>query len=237
MAWINMTDPQAVYSIAACYGSYNGLATNAYFQFYTYGGLNARVIQKTDANYIGRSTDANLATGWHFVAFTWSGGTNSSSIMIYLDGIRTDNADNQHGTFSSAYAGSDIPFVIGGQLSAGAGFTAPFFGREKDVRMYNRALSQLEIGTIFANESQGLPLTNVVLTGVSLSGTSLLLNGENGQAGATYSVLMSTNLSRPMNQWTPVATNLINANGNFSFTLTNAMNINSPQRFFILKTQ
>ena len=47
----------------------------------------------------------------------------------------------------------------------------------------------------------------------------------------------STNASLPLNQWMPIATNTLNANGNFSIIATNAVLENFPQQFFILQTQ
>jgi hypothetical protein len=70
------------------------------------------------------------------------------------------------------------------------------------------------------------------ITGVSLSGTNLLINGTNGIAG-TYVVLMNTNLSTT--NWTPVATNTLSGSGSFSFTATNAVNTNAAQQFYILQ--
>jgi hypothetical protein len=48
---------------------------------------------------------------------------------------------------------------------------------------------------------------------------------------------MWTNLTEPLNQWAPVATNVPVADGNFSITATNAVNPNAPQRFYILQLQ
>jgi PKD repeat protein len=70
----------------------------------------------------------------------------------------------------------------------------------------------------------------------SLSGTNLVLNGINGQAGGSYYVLASTNLTLPLSQWVPVATNVLNASGNFTITATNAVTPNLSQRFYILQT-
>jgi hypothetical protein len=75
------------------------------------------------------------------------------------------------------------------------------------------------------------------IAGISLSGTNLVINGCNGFPGMTCYVLMSTNLALPLNQWTPVATNALNASGNFSITATNAVNLNLPQCFYILQMQ
>jgi hypothetical protein len=149
-AWINMADPTANYSVAACYANYSGTLNASYMQFFTSSsGLTARMIQNLDVNYIGRSTSASLTSGWHFVAFTWSGGTTSSSIKVYLDGTQVDNADNNGGTFSGAYSGSDVPLGVGAQFSPGYGVFGKFTGGQKGVRMYNRPLSGSEINTLY----------------------------------------------------------------------------------------
>jgi uncharacterized repeat protein (TIGR03803 family) len=94
-------------------------------------------------------------------------------------------------------------------------------------------------GTVF---SLILPVGSLVpaqpgITGVSLSGANLVLNGINGQSGGTYYALMSTNLALPLSQWTPVATNVLSAGGNFTITATNTVTRGVPQRFYILQEQ
>jgi len=73
-----------------------------------------------------------------------------------------------------------------------------------------------------------------------VSGTDLLFSGTNGIHGktnVTFSVLTTTNLARPLNQWTPVATNAVDVSGIFSFTLTNALDPAALARYYILKPQ
>lgn len=153
-AWINMADPNANFIIASCYGDSSGQLQQAYMQFFTMNGaLNARLVQHIDADYIGRVSPANLTPGWHFVAFTWSGGTDSSSIKIYLDGTRVDEADANGGNFTGIYAGADLPLTVGAQFSDGWGISGKFSGQQKDLRIYARALSAEEIGSL---ESTGL---------------------------------------------------------------------------------
>ena len=148
--WINMANPTANYVVAACYGNASGTANAAYFQFFTWSsGLYARVIQNIDANYIGRGTSGILTTGWHLVAFTWSGGTASSSISIYLDGAQVDIANENAGGFSAPYAGNNLPLSVGAQLSAGYGLGGAFSGSQKGVALYNRALSASEISALY----------------------------------------------------------------------------------------
>jgi len=75
------------------------------------------------------------------------------------------------------------------------------------------------------------------IAGFSKSGANLVINGSDGIAGQTYYVLMTTNLTLPLNEWTSVSTNMPGETGNFSITLTNAANLNAPQGFYILKAQ
>jgi hypothetical protein len=55
-----------------------------------------------------------------------------------------------------------------------------------------------------------------------------------GPANADYVVLTSTNLATPLSQWTPVLTNHFDDHGDFGFT--NALNLNWPQSFYLLRT-
>jgi hypothetical protein len=65
------------------------------------------------------------------------------------------------------------------------------------------------------------------------SSGGLVLSGTGGVSNGIYNVLASTNVALPLNRWTPVATNQFNSSGNFIFT--NAVQTNSPQRFFLLQ--
>lgn len=75
------------------------------------------------------------------------------------------------------------------------------------------------------------------ITGISLSGTNLVIKGSNGLSNRTYQVLASTNVALQLSQWSPVATNVLNANGNFTIIATNVVNPSFPQRFFTLRLQ
>jgi formylglycine-generating enzyme required for sulfatase activity len=71
------------------------------------------------------------------------------------------------------------------------------------------------------------------LSSISLSGANLTINGSNSRSGLTYYVLATTNLLLPISQWMPIATNVWSTSGNFSLTVTNAVNPSIPQRFFL----
>jgi len=73
--------------------------------------------------------------------------------------------------------------------------------------------------------------------GISSSGANLMIHGSNGLYGVTYHTLMSTNLAQPLNQWLPVATNVLTTDGNFTLTVTNTVSPVVPKRFYILQLQ
>jgi uncharacterized repeat protein (TIGR03803 family) len=75
------------------------------------------------------------------------------------------------------------------------------------------------------------------IVNISLSGTNLVLNGINGVSGNTNYLLMSTNLTLPLNQWTPIASNVLGVSGNFTIIATNAVDTKAPGRFYILQLQ
>jgi alpha-tubulin suppressor-like RCC1 family protein len=74
-----------------------------------------------------------------------------------------------------------------------------------------------------------------LITSIIVSRTNVILDAANGVSGEILYTLMGTNLTQPLNQWQPVATNTLSANGNFSITATNAITPNAAQEFFILQ--
>jgi uncharacterized repeat protein (TIGR03803 family) len=90
-------------------------------------------------------------------------------------------------------------------------------------------------GTVF---SISLPLPPAPrITSVDRAGPNLVINATNGVAGGIYSILMGTNVSSPVSQWTAVASRVLTATGNFNITVTNAFDPSAAQRFYILRCQ
>jgi hypothetical protein len=79
-----------------------------------------------------------------------------------------------------------------------------------------------------------LPILHSVITGITLSGTTLTLSGTNGSPGMTYSVLATTDLALPLTNWTLVASDVYNVDGNFSITID--VNLNHSRQFYLLKS-
>lgn len=102
--------------------------------------------------------------------------------------------------------------------------------------------------SVMETNNLGIPLAGTAATiqstptqpgfrAFSISGSNLMLDATNGQAGRTYYVLTSTNAAVPLNQWLPVTTNILSASGNFTITILNTVAPSIPQQFYILKAQ
>jgi hypothetical protein len=82
--------------------------------------------------------------------------------------------------------------------------------------------------------------TNVpFITGFSIvNGTNVTVNATNGQSNGKYYLLGTTNLTTPLSQWLPLATNVVITNGGpvsgFTFNATNAVQLSTPMEFYIL---
>lgn len=105
-----------------------------------------------------------------------------------------------------------------------------------NVPTYITGAGALQVGSAGPIAPTNSPtITQISLSGVGPSGGNVIINGTNGEIGATYYLLMSTNLAKPLNQWKTVATNVGSGN-TFSFTETNAVTAGSGQQFYLLSS-
>jgi hypothetical protein len=145
-------------------------------------------------------------------------------------GIFTNTAANSTNTYSLPLA---APFVA--NLSAGGDVSLyliaidPTTGFTFDSRSFTTA-SERPFVVISA-----VPLP--AISGITVSGLDVMISGTHGVAGSTYILSSGTNVASPLNQWNPIATNVLTSSGDFTITATNAAAINSSQQFFILQTQ
>ena len=77
----------------------------------------------------------------------------------------------------------------------------------------------------------------VTFTGVTLSGTSLVLSATGGKPGDQVTVLSTTNLTLPLAQWTTVTVGNYDGSGNFTYTVNGAVGSGVSQQFYILQGQ
>jgi hypothetical protein len=80
----------------------------------------------------------------------------------------------------------------------------------------------------------------VAFNSIAVSGASrsdLVFSGVGGSPLAPYYLRSSTDLALPVAQWQTNASNQFDASGNFSLTLTSAIDPVAPKRFYRLQTQ
>jgi hypothetical protein len=141
------------------------------------------------------------------------------------------------GTFGIARSGSTLSGTFNGSPLFSEINTAALTGIS--FVLQNNNGSDDTIAATYDAFSLSAPSLRVqpVLNGASLAETNLVLMGSYGLSGASYRTLMSTNVAQPLSQWTPVATNLLSANGNFTLTATNAVDRGAARQFYILQVQ
>jgi len=80
-----------------------------------------------------------------------------------------------------------------------------------------------------------IPMPAPTVSTLSLAGTNLVFNVANSITGGVFTVLMSTNITLPVTNWTPVLTNIVGSSGNVSITATNVVLPLVPGQFFLLQ--
>jgi hypothetical protein len=184
--------------------------------------------------------------GTNWTEGTGTPGTPTMNGICYTNepGLLNSNANMSLGTFNYSGATSGVlnfslalPAAFANAISAGGEVAfyltaiSPGTGFVFNSRNYTPASAAWPYLKISAEPPPGI-------TGISLSGTDVVFAATNGAAGATYFVMSSTNVALPPRQWTPVATNLLTANGNFRITATNAAPARAPGwQFYLLQTQ
>lgn len=88
----------------------------------------------------------------------------------------------------------------------------------------------------FTNRAELIVGAPAIISGAAVSGTNLVLTGINNVAGSTNYVLATADFSLPKNQWAKVQTNILNAIGAFTITVTNTVNSGNAGRFYLLQT-
>jgi fibronectin-binding autotransporter adhesin len=206
------------------------------------GGVNGSLVVSTGAIISpgGTNTTIGITTGSNPV------GELAASDNITLDGTTIIKLNGSTNDLISAaagitYGGSlDLVNISSSPLSAGTTFqifnAATYSGSFTSITPATPGaglawdtshLNSGKIGVITPGS------TGPVIGGTKLIGGNLVLSGTGGTANGTYYVLTTTNLTTPLANWVPLATNTYDASGDFN--VTNAVNTGSPQQFYLIK--
>jgi hypothetical protein len=136
--------------------------------------------------------------------------SNLGPALTYGDSIKLFGASNYSGAFSSI-----VP-------------AAPGMGL-----LWNTNWISVD-GSIFITSTNPALITPPHIASVRMFGGNLAVAGTNGNApGTFFYTLASTNLARPLANWTVIATNQFGSGGGFSFT--NTFDSGSAQQFFMIR--
>ncbi len=215
------------------------VATNA-----TLGGTG------TIANAVTIQNGGNLAAGSNQAGTLHLGGAltfaaNATNI-VYLNGSGANTAVTASGLVT--YAGTLTPVVTSGTITSGQTFTIFNAGSHSGNFTATNGIPGPGM-TWYFNPATGIltaegssvivPSIPPHITSFSLSGSNVSITATNGVNGGTYYLLGQTNVALPINQWYPVATNVVTASGgteSFSFTGTNVFSATTSGLFLILSS-
>jgi fibronectin-binding autotransporter adhesin len=208
------------------------------------GGVNGSLVVSAGATLSPAGTNTLLGIN----SGDSSTGTIAASDAVTLNGTTVIKL-NGSGTNDEVQAGAGITYggtlnlmnISGSPLAAGNSFQifngASCSGSFTTITPATPGTdlawdtTQLNIGILNVIATSSRP----VIGSTEISGGNLIFNGADGTTNGTYYVLTSTNVATPLADWTPVTTNTFDASGNFS--VTNVINSNSPQQFYLLKLQ
>jgi alpha-tubulin suppressor-like RCC1 family protein len=173
------------------------------------------------------------------------------SLFIKSDGSLWAMGNNLYGELGdgtvnfASPTGTNTPQLIvsNGVVAVAGGENHSLFARSDGSLWAMGRDAEGELGDGFngsiAVPEQILPLQQPTWTRMSISSKTNLLLTATCRFGSIYYVFASTNLTLPLNQWTPVATNLVRESGsaNFICLLLNGFNPAVGQQYYILRSQ
>ncbi|MEM9235452.1 MAG: LamG-like jellyroll fold domain-containing protein [Verrucomicrobiota bacterium] len=178
--------------------------------------------------------DNTFGTGvWQHVAWTWSSATREAK--IYIDGVLQSTAVN----VSDTYNATENTWRIGDDSCCGG---REMNGRLDDLAIFDEVLSDDQIAQIHQGGLKGLPVSRAFTDAPFLiTSQTMAANGEdfylnwNSEPGATYSILSSTDLSIPRENWQVLFNSVASAGPTTSYLIDMSLLPDSDsRRFFVI---
>ncbi len=146
--WIYFDGVQKASVQNISYGNFFGRQHNQVFSNFVLGLNNSNPDYSNIIWYPFKHKGENLKSSskignreWRFIVLTFENNRHS----IYIDG-KIENSKNIYGNYKI----SNKPFTIGAWIDDGAGYLK---GKMDDIRIYNRALNETEIQTLFNDKN------------------------------------------------------------------------------------
>jgi hypothetical protein len=167
----------------------------------------------------------------------------SATVTLNLNRAASPNSDRLVASNSISFGGTLVVNNNGAALQAGDTFTL------FHSAAYANAFGTLTLPTLTGNlywNTSNLAVNGTIsvaaptppsFSGITTSGNNLVLQATGGVANGPITVLSTTNLTLPLAQWTTVTSGNYDGNGNFTYTVSGALNSGFPQQFYIIKGQ
>lgn len=176
------------------------------------------------------------AAGFNVTGVTTLVNSGAEVLNINSGGVMTNGTNSDKVVVSG-------DLVLGGQLNItnAGGFgtgTYTLFTYGGVLTSGNLIVASESAGFLYTINTNTTGQIKFIVTSLQFNlinaGTSgLAMSGSGGPTNGTYYFLGATNIALPLNLWTRLATNQFDASGNFNFT--NAISLNSPQKFYRLQ--
>jgi autotransporter-associated beta strand protein len=167
--------------------------------------------------------------------------TNSGTLLIHLSksGAALTN-DTIQGVSTLKYGGALQLTSLGDQITVGDSFKI-FYAANYSGAFTGVAPSTPGVGLVWNTNNLAINGALAValgavqpqITQIFLSGTNLAWTGSGGAAGASFSVISSTDLTMPLAAWNVVGAGVFDVTGNFA--VTNGSSAASPARFYSIR--
>jgi hypothetical protein len=166
-------------------------------------------------------TNQTVAVGTTVTLAVTATGTAPLSYQWQLDETNLMDGTNMSGSIISGSTNATLT-ITNAQASDSGSYSVVVTNVAGSVTSSNAVLSVVIMAPIFENI-------------IAVGDGNFILSGNGGLSNGTYYVLTSSNLVTPLGQWTLIATNQFDSQGQFIFT--NTAPTNTPQLFYILQMQ
>jgi uncharacterized repeat protein (TIGR01451 family) len=161
----------------------------------------------------------------------------ANATFVSATGGGTTNANAQQVVWNisslAANTASNLTLAVKAAAGGYATNVASVVSSTADPNLANNLATNITLVTTVI-----IPTVPAHISGFSLvNNTNVVITGTNGVNGGTYYLLDSTNVTKPMPNWTAVATNIVSTNGAsgaFTFKGTNVASPGNGNLFYIL---
>lgn len=166
-----------------------------------------------------------LGAGTHLVVARYTFQSGNDPVDLWID--PTSLGDNDNIPSATLTTGT-------GSSSDASALSYIFLNHAASQTLW---VDEVRVGTSWADVT---PTSGVVspmshapyITQALMTDDGLVLSGTNGSANAAYVIMSATNVTLPQWQWTPIASNSFDADGNFKWT--NAVSLGVDRKFYQL---